>query len=128
MKKIVNLSLIIGVVALMVKLYSLDRITLGFGAACVGIALFFSFLNGTAFQFIKVAVIFFCLFAILSSNRDFSSLPNLAGSIFTLAIVFFGIYLIFRGIIGKRNDPDDEEHFIYNRTTRKIRRKKDWWS
>jgi len=126
MKKILNFFSIFGVLAVCIKYYFADKISLELAGGILIGSVILAALDKPIWHFVKAGVAI-CSFGLLMvgytyNMNDFRSLLQ---PILTLLVALFGIYLMVRSFFG--SSSNDEEHFTYNKKTGKLKRKNSWW-
>lgn len=123
MNSILNFVSILSVVSLCIRFYFEGKISLETaGLLMVGCVILLA-LNSTAWKIIKT-IVTLGSFSLLISSYTFNStdMASLAKPILALLFALFGIYIIIKGFT-RNTSSSEEEHFIYNRKTRKLRKK-----
>jgi ABC-type nickel/cobalt efflux system permease component RcnA len=127
MKKILNFISILGVLGICIKYFFADKISVGFAGACLVGAVILAALDKPVWQFAKAGVALISFILLMASYtynmKDFISLLQ---PILTLLIALFGIYLIVRSFF-KSGNSSDEQHFIYNKKTGRLKKKNSLW-
>lgn len=122
MKKTLNFFSIFGVLVLCVKYYFTDKMSLEIAGGLIVGSVILAAIDKPVWHFVKAGVSIFSfglLMAGYTYNRnDFLSLLQ---PILTLLVALFGIYLMVRRLFSN-NSNKDEEHFIYNKKTGKIKK------
>lgn len=122
MKKTLNFFSVFGVLALCVKYYFSNIISLEIAGGLLIGSVILAAIDRPIWHFAKagVAIISFGLLMI-GYTYNWNDFMSLLQPILTLLIALLGIYLMVRRLLG--NNSKDEEHFTYNKKTGKIRKK-----
>jgi hypothetical protein len=127
MKKVLNFCSVFGVLALCLKYYFGNKISLELAALILIGSVILLALDKPIWQFIKGGVALFSFGLLLVGyTYNINDFKSLLQPIMTLLIALFGIFIIVRGVF-KSESSNDEEHFIYNKKTGKLRKKNSWW-
>jgi len=127
MKKTLNFFTVFGVLALCVKYYFENKISLEIAVGILIGSVILTALDRPIWQFIKAGVAIFSFgLLMMGYSYNMNDFMSLLQPILTLLVVLFGIYIIIRGLFKNRNS-DDEVHFIYDKKTGKLKKKNSWW-
>lgn len=127
MKKNLNFFSVLGVLGLCIKYYFAGKISLELAGACLIGAVILAAFDRPIWQFSKAGVALTSFILLMTSYtynmKDFLSLLQ---PILTLLIALFGIYIMVRSLFGG-GSKNDEEHFIYNKKTGRLKKKNSLW-
>lgn len=127
MKKILNFFSVFGVLALCIKYYFGNKISLEGAGVILIVSVILAAIDRPIWQFIKAGVAIFSFgLLLIGYSYNMNDFKSLLQPILTLFVALFGIYIILRGLF-KSGSRNDEDHFIYDKKTRKLRKKNSWW-
>lgn len=127
MNRLLTITSILGVISLLIKLFFDDKLSPEITTVLLIVCVIFASVDNLIWVFIKAgATIFGFGYLLIGFAYDINGFISLLQPILTMLIALLGVFIVIRVFFGK-SIINNEEHFIYNRKTRQLRKKNTWW-